>query len=75
MRDAVSISLGGLGRLQAMIVTAGQGRFANGEFVMPGDVWILPAAMPSMLLHPEKPLAGLLCTLPLVESDTSEPEA
>ena len=64
IRAAAELSLGGLGRLQALIVTAGQGRFANGEFVMPGDVWILPAAMTSMLLHLEKPLAGLLCTLP-----------
>ena len=57
-------AVGGIGRLQALIVTEGQGRFANGEFVMPGDAWILPAAMPTMALHVEKTLAGLLCTLP-----------
>ena len=63
-RSAASFPLGGSGRLQALIVTEGQGRFGNGEFLMPGDVWILPAAMPSMALHLETPLAGLMCTLP-----------
>lgn len=57
-------AVGGMGRLQALIVTAGQGRFANGEFVLPGDAWVLPAAMPALTLRPEKPIAGLLCTLP-----------
>jgi mannose-6-phosphate isomerase len=61
---ASSFALGGADRLQALIVTHGQGRFDNGEFFMPGDVWILPAAMPRMMLHLDKPLAGLLCTLP-----------
>jgi mannose-6-phosphate isomerase len=55
---------GGMERLQALIVTHGQGRFANGEFVMPGDVWIFPAALPPITLHPDLPLAGLLCSLP-----------
>jgi mannose-6-phosphate isomerase len=59
-----SIPVGGLDRLQALIVTQGQGRFDNGEFVMPGDAWILPAALPRMRLHPDVPLAGLLCLLP-----------
>ena len=58
------VKLGGSGRLQALIVTEGSGRFANGEYYMPGDVWILPAAMAPMELLPEAPIAGLLCTLP-----------
>jgi mannose-6-phosphate isomerase len=58
------VVLGGKDRLQALIVTQGQGRFDNGEFVMPGDVWILPAAMPAMALRLETPLASLLCSLP-----------
>jgi mannose-6-phosphate isomerase len=58
-----STILGGEGRLQALIVTEGRGRFANGEFFMPGDVWILPAAMPQTALSLDAPLAGLLCSL------------
>jgi mannose-6-phosphate isomerase len=63
-RHDSSFTLGGLDRLQALIVTQGQGRFDNGEFVMPGDVWILPAAMPAMTLQLDLALTGLLCTLP-----------
>jgi mannose-6-phosphate isomerase len=59
-----STSLGGAGRLQALIVIEGHGRFANGEFFMPGDVWILPATMPPVALSLDAPLAGLLCSLP-----------
>ncbi len=61
-------SVGGLNRMQALVVTAGQGRFDNGEFCMPGDVWVLPAALPATPLHVETPLSGLLCTLPVRES-------
>jgi mannose-6-phosphate isomerase len=56
--------VGGAGVLQAFIVTQGHGRLANGEFVMAGDAWILPASMPSMVLQPEGGLAGLWCSLP-----------
>jgi mannose-6-phosphate isomerase len=59
-----TLALGGTGRLQALVVTAGYGRFANGEFCLAGDVWLLPAALEPMTLHVEAPLAGLLCTLP-----------
>ena len=59
-----SFSVGGRDRLQAMIVTHGQGRFDNGEFVMPGDVWVLPAALPKTTLHLDMPMTGLFCTLP-----------
>jgi mannose-6-phosphate isomerase len=64
LRRASECTIGGAGVLQALIVTNGQGRLANGEFVLAGDAWILPAAMSSMRLHPEPALAGLLCTLP-----------
>ncbi len=57
-------NVGGVGRLQALIVTGGRGRFANGEFFMPGDVWILPAALEAVPLQMDAPVAGLLCTLP-----------
>jgi mannose-6-phosphate isomerase len=61
---ASDFAIGGIDRLQALIITAGQGRFGNGEFIMAGDVWILPAAMPAMTLHVETPLSGLSCSLP-----------
>ena len=64
LQSSASFAVGGRARLQAMIVTQGQGRFKNGEFVMPGDVWVFPAAMPSMTLHLDGPLAGVLCSLP-----------
>jgi mannose-6-phosphate isomerase len=59
-----AVTLGGKGRLQAWIVTEGRGRFANGEFIMAGDAWILPAAMPEFEVTPDAELSGLLCTLP-----------
>lgn len=58
-----SCSLGGIDCLQALVVTQGQGRFANGEFLMAGDAWVLPAAMPAMALHADGPMTGLLCSL------------
>jgi hypothetical protein len=50
--------------LQALIVVEGQGRFANGEFAMAGDAWVLPARLPPIALHPEGTLAALVCWLP-----------
>jgi mannose-6-phosphate isomerase len=67
LQATTSLQLGGRERLQALIATHGQGRFDNGEFVMPGDVWILPALLPALELHLDLPLAGLLCTLPSPE--------
>jgi mannose-6-phosphate isomerase len=64
VRHASAFALGGAGRLQALIVTAGQGRLDNGEFVMAGDAWVLPARMSRMTLHVDEALGGLLCTLP-----------
>jgi mannose-6-phosphate isomerase len=66
-RAGSPVELGGRDRLQTLIVTHGQGRFDNGEFVMPGDAWILPAALPRVRLHPDVPFSGLLCTLPVSE--------
>ena len=59
-----SFQLGGQGFLQALAVTEGDGRLQNGDFVAPGDVWVLPASMPPMTLHVESRLSGLLCSLP-----------
>jgi mannose-6-phosphate isomerase len=64
VRHDSAFTLGGAGRLQTLIVAEGQGRFDNGEFVMAGDAWVLPAQMPAIALQVETPLAGLLCSLP-----------
>jgi mannose-6-phosphate isomerase len=64
LRAAKTLTLGGAGRMQAFIVTEGHGHFPNGEFAMPGDVWVLPAALPSCPIELGKPMSGLLCTLP-----------
>ena len=56
-------SIGGESRLQSLIVTASQGRFDNGDFVMAGDSWVLPASMAPMMLHPAGGICALLCTL------------
>lgn len=57
-------AVGGAGRLQALMVLAGRGRFANGEYFLPGDAWILPAAMPPMEFTLDAPLTALCCSLP-----------
>ena len=57
-------TLGGEGRLQALIVSAGQGRLENGDFVMAGDAWVLPARMPRVRVCPEGVIQGLSCALP-----------
>jgi mannose-6-phosphate isomerase len=64
VRHTSAFAVGGDGRLQALIVAEGQGRFDNGDFVMAGDAWVLPARLPSMMLHVEGALSGLMCTLP-----------
>jgi len=64
VRASKTLTLGGSGRLQALIVTDGYGHFPNGEFAMPGDAWILPAAMSECVIELMKPMSGLLCTLP-----------
>ena len=63
-RRVGAFPVGGAGVLTALIVAEGQGRLANGEFVMAGDAWIMPAQMPPMLLHPEPALSALMCSLP-----------
>jgi mannose-6-phosphate isomerase len=64
LRSTTELTLGGSRQLQTLIVTEGHGHFDNGEFVLAGDAWVLPAAMPSMRLQPEAPVSGLLVTLP-----------
>jgi mannose-6-phosphate isomerase len=55
---------GGTRALQAMIVLAGRGSWANGEAVRTGQTWLLPAAMPAVECRPEGNLAMLVATLP-----------
>lgn len=64
VRASKTLELGGIGQLQALIVTEGSGHFPNGEFAMPGDAWILPASMPKQTLHVQDHMGALLCTLP-----------
>ena len=56
--EVKSLRIGGLSLDEAY------GRLDNGEYFLPGDVWLLPASMPSQRFHLEAPLRGLLCTLP-----------
>lgn len=60
LRHEGSFALGGGERLHALIVTEGRGRFENGEPIRAGEVWLLPAVMPAMAVHPDEELAGLL---------------
>lgn len=62
------IMLGGTGRLQALMVFSGEGEWESGERIVPGQVWLLPAAMAVSACRPESVLAGMLCTMP----ETSE---
>jgi hypothetical protein len=68
IQHTANVEIGGTGHMQTLIVTQGQGRFANGEFLMRGDAWVFPAAMPRVSLHLDAPLTGLLCSLPFTFS-------
>jgi mannose-6-phosphate isomerase len=57
-------TLGGVGRLQALIILEGSGRWQTGETLAPGQAWVLPASLPDTRLELLAPLAGLLATLP-----------
>lgn len=55
--------LGGEGRMQIFVALRGSGRLDEEE-VQAGQVWLLPATMPTMRCMPDGVLGGLLCTLP-----------
>ncbi len=57
-------SVGGAGRLQVVIVLAGQGRWHGGEELRLGQTWLLPASLPGTQCRPKPSLALLLATLP-----------
>jgi mannose-6-phosphate isomerase class I len=52
------------GRLQAFCVFSGGARLASGADMLPGQVWVLPAAMPATICQPLPVLAGMWCALP-----------
>jgi mannose-6-phosphate isomerase len=56
-------SLGGEGRLQAVLVLAGSGRL-GGDEVRAGQVWLLPATAQDIEVIPQTALTVLLCSLP-----------
>jgi mannose-6-phosphate isomerase len=56
--------LGGAGKLQAVVVLAGRGRWTAGEELCPGQTWVLPAALPPVECRPDGWLSLLLATLP-----------
>jgi hypothetical protein len=60
-------SVGGQGRLQALLVLAGKGRLVlnySEEVLTPGQVWLLPAALRAAECRPDGGLAVLCSTLP-----------
>lgn len=59
--------IGGVERLQALLVLQGHGRMttaAGAEELAAGQAWVLPAAMPKIACRADSPLKLLLCTLP-----------
>ena len=57
-------SCGGTGRLQAVVVLSGCGRWAHGEELRAGQTWVLPASLPMIACRPEGTVALLLVSLP-----------
>jgi mannose-6-phosphate isomerase len=64
VQEAEPFLCGGTGRLQAAVVLAGRGRWADGEELRAGQTWVLPAALSKVECRPDGPLALLVATLP-----------
>jgi mannose-6-phosphate isomerase len=65
--DAFKFDCAGAGCLQAVVVLTGKGRLVyegHEEAVAAGQVWLLPATLPTTYCLPEAALSALLCTLP-----------
>jgi mannose-6-phosphate isomerase len=58
------LECGGTGRLQAVVVLSGSGRWADGQELRAGQTWVLPAALATIVCRPEGAVALLLVTLP-----------
>jgi len=57
-------SMGGAGRLQALVVLAGRGHWVGGDDLRTGQTWLLPASSPAIECRPDQSLALLLVTMP-----------
>jgi mannose-6-phosphate isomerase len=67
LQDTEPIAVGGLGRLQVMLVLRGNGQLATAEEeegLSAGQTWLLPASMPQAKCRPHPDLGLLICTLP-----------
>jgi mannose-6-phosphate isomerase len=67
LRTQEPIPFGGGGRLQAVLILQGRGRWHGpncSEEVKLGQVWILPASLSRLECLPESTLTMLLCNLP-----------
>ena len=67
LRHGESFTCGGTRRLQVLLVLYGSGRLESGEGewrIAPGDSLLLPAALDSLICHPDGDLGILLSTLP-----------
>jgi mannose-6-phosphate isomerase len=67
VRTLSPLSLGGEERLRAIVILEGQGQWVHScfkDFVKSGEVWVLPASIPSLDLRPEPGLSMLMCSLP-----------
>jgi mannose-6-phosphate isomerase len=67
LRQREPFTCGGTRRLQVLLVLHGRGRLENGEGewrLAPGDTLLLPAALDSLICHPQGDLGILLSTLP-----------
>lgn len=58
-----AFELGGAGVLQSLVVLRGEADL-SGEKLLPGQAWLLPAALPRMTCIPTSKFACLLSTLP-----------
>lgn len=67
VQDRVPLEFGGQGRMQALIVVRGRGRWRTHGGDVPlslGQVWLLPASLPHIVCQPESLFGILLCSLP-----------
>jgi mannose-6-phosphate isomerase len=67
VQDTDAFVVGGLGRLQVILVLRGRGRIATTgaeEELHVGQTWILPASMPGARCRPQPGLGVLVATLP-----------
>jgi mannose-6-phosphate isomerase len=64
VREQAAFALGGRNQLQAFCVFSGRARAETGEEMLPGQVWVVPAALAATQCRPDPIVAGMLCALP-----------